>query len=81
MTKRSLINYERKPNDGFEYHEITLYGPASMYGKDLSNEEYENRHMDHIIDDYQEDGFEILTAECELIDKTCIMKFLARRRK
>lgn len=81
MTKRSLINYERKPNDGFEYHEVTSYGPASMYGKDLSNEEYENRHMDHIIDDYQEDGFEILTAECELIDKTCIMKFLARRRK
>lgn len=80
MTKRNLINYTRKENDDFEYHEITSFGPASMYGENLTNEEYENRHMDHIIGDYIEDGFEVLTAECELVDKTCIMKFIARRR-
>ena len=80
MTKRKLINYERKENDGYEYHKITSYGPASMYGTNLTNEEYENRHLDHIISDYQEDGFEILTAECELIDDICIMNFVARRK-
>ena len=80
MTKRKLLNIKKQKDDGYEYHQIKSIGPVNMYGKGLTPEEYENKHMDHIISDYEEDGFEIIDAECEYSRGSVVMNFYARRK-
>ena len=80
MTKRKLLNIKKQKDDGYEYHQIKSIGQTKMYGKNLTAEEYENRHMDHIISDYEEDDFEIIDAECEYSRGIVVMNFNARRK-
>ena len=81
MTKRKLLDIKQTTNDGYEYHQIKSFGPADLYGKDLTPEQYENAHLNHIISDYEEDGFEIIEADCEYSNGSVVMNFSARRRK
>ena len=81
MTKRNLLNVTKQENDGYEYHQIRSIGPASFYGENLKAQEYENKHLDHIIGDYQEDGYEIIDAECEYSNEIAVMNFTARRKQ
>ena len=81
MTTKQFTTIKKQPNDGYEYREITSYGPTSTYGKNLSNEEYGNAHTDHIVSDYEDDGFECISAICECHDDLIVMKLRARRKK
>ena len=80
MTTKQFLNIKKQPNDGYEYHEITSYGPTSTYGKGLSDEQYENAHINHIVGDYEDDGFECISATCECHGDSLVMKLFARRK-
>ncbi len=81
MTIRTIKTIKQQPNDGYEYHYITSIGPSKMYGENLSDEEYENAHIDHIISDYEEDGYEPIFASCKHKNGSLTMEFYARRKK
>ena len=78
MTKRTLKNIIKQENDGYVYKTITSFTSASLYGENLTDEEYENRHMDHLISDYEEDGYEVISAECECVKGMVQVKLYIR---
>lgn len=78
MTKRTLKNIIKQENDGYVYKTITSFTSASLYGENLTDEEYENRHMNHLISDYEEDGYEVISAECEYVKGMVQVKLYVR---
>ena len=81
MVKRTIKEITPKPNDGYEYRSITSSGPVSVYRENLSDEICENLHLNHIINDYEKDGYEVIYAERQYKEKQVTANLLMRRGK
>lgn len=81
MTKQQIKNIKQNKYDGYEYSTIRSIGQKSLYGENLSDEEYEKMHVEHIVSDYEEGGYEVISVECEVKGDAIIANLYVRKKK
>lgn len=56
-----------------------MYKPKDK--KSLSDEEYMVAHENHIVNDYKEEGYEVITVQTSIEDNDIKTKMLIRKNK
>ena len=71
--------------EGYEYQILTSVGDRNLYQcknrRRLTNEEYCKAHENHIISDYEEEGYEVLLSKTVIEKNIIITKLLIRKKK
>lgn len=83
--KKIFGDINLKIEEGYDYQVITSVGPKCLYKrkdkKPMCDDEYIVAHENHIVNDYEEEGYEVITVHTSIENNDIKTEILIRKKK